>query len=76
MGKESKLPSSMSLIRLPAEGVGQIKGVPSYLKRSRLKMVLPTSKIVLEVGLLMKKEREREKKSLPAVPVLVNSRCN
>jgi hypothetical protein len=42
-GKEQKHSSSMFLYTLPAEGVAQIKGGSSHLKRSGLKVALPTS---------------------------------
>ena len=42
-GKEQKHSSSMFLYTLPAEGVAQIKGGSSHLKRSRLKVCLPAS---------------------------------
>jgi hypothetical protein len=40
-GKEQKLPSFMSLYRLPAEGVPHIRGRFSQLKGSGLKMYFP-----------------------------------
>lgn len=42
-GKKQKLPSSMSLHRLPADGMDQIRGRFSCLKRSGLEVDLPTS---------------------------------
>jgi hypothetical protein len=48
-GKQEKngqtLLSPMPFYRLPAEGMAQIKGGSSYLKRSGLKVDLPTSKV-------------------------------
>jgi hypothetical protein len=40
-GRE-QVTSSMSLCRLPTEGMAQIRGGFSHLKRSGLKVVLPT----------------------------------
>ena len=40
-GKEQKLPSSMSLYRLPAEGVAQIKDGFSHLKDTNKKWIFP-----------------------------------
>lgn len=44
-GKEQELPSSVSLNRLPAESMAQIRDGFSQLKRSGLKVCLLTSKI-------------------------------
>jgi hypothetical protein len=57
-GKEGKLPSSMPLYKLPPEGVAQIKGGSSHLKRSLLKVGLSTSNDLIK----------REKKSLTGIP--------
>ena len=49
-GKEQILPSNMSLYRLPAEGVAQIKVMCLPISRSRLKVWLPASKISISNG--------------------------
>lgn len=43
-GKDQKLPSSMSLDRLPTEGVAHIKVVSSCLKIGIVEMSFPSSK--------------------------------
>lgn len=47
-GNEKKLPSSMSLGRLPAESVTQIRNVFSQLEQSGLKVCLPASRFRLK----------------------------
>ena len=50
-GKEQKLSSSMSLYRLPLEGMDQVKGVSSFLKIQIKDVWLSVSRSKLEIDL-------------------------
>lgn len=47
-GEKQKVPFSMSLYRVPAEGMAQVRDSSSHLKGSGLKVCPPTSKIQIE----------------------------
>ena len=66
-GKEQNLPSSMSLYRLPAEGVAQIKDVSSWLRIQINSLCLPASKDGTRSGLSHIKPSRKPLRDEPSI---------